>query len=118
MHCIGQPDTEIEVSPPTIEQGTSGRFKCSSISTTVPNSHNLTIQRTWLVNDKSVESSSGRFQVDEDDLIIHSVTRTDKELVVSCKAVEEKGLTTLTNTTVPVGCKLHVYVLCFTEICT
>ena len=65
------------------------------------------------MNDRAVESS-GRFQVDDDDLIIHYVTRKDKDIVVSCKAVEERGLTTLTNTTVPVGCKLC---LCVFEIC-
>ena len=100
----GQPSTELEVSTSVIEEGTSGTFKCISTSTTIPGTHNLTIQTSWLVNNTSVESI-GRFQIDGNDLIIHYATRMDNNITVSCKTVEERGLTTFANTTLTVRCK-------------
>ena len=100
----GQPDTEIVMSPTIIEEGTSRKFRCTSTSTTIPDTHNLTIQTSWLVNNTSVESI-GRFQIDGNDLIIHYVTRLDNNLTVSCKAVEMMGLTSFAYATLPVRCK-------------
>ena len=106
IYFTGQPSTEIEVSPSIIDLGTSGTFRCISTSTTIPATHNLTIKASWFVNNTSVESI-GRFQIDGEDLIIHYITRRDIDLTVSCKAVEERDLTTLVNMTVPVGCKFY-----------
>ena len=51
----------------------------------------------------------GRFQTDGKDLIIHCVSRMDKNRTVSCKAVEERGLTTIADSNFSVTCKF-----CFT----
>ena len=47
----------------------------------------------------------GRFQTDGKDLIIHCVSRMDKNRTVSCKAMEERGLTAFADTILPVTCK-------------
>ena len=87
---------EIAVIPPIIETGASGRFRCISTSTN---------QTSWLLNYTAVEKQIGRFEIDDKDLLIHYVSRADKTLLVSCRAVEDCGLTTMANMTVPVGCK-------------
>ena len=73
----------------------------------VPGIHDLTNEITWFVNNTYVEKQMGRFEIDNKDLIIHYVSRLDKNLLVLCKALDDKGVTRMANRTVPVGCKFN-----------
>ena len=106
------------MSPDDIRVGEVATFLCLSSSTTVPDTHNLTIHQSWLVNGQPVETE-GRFlgtkggfmekvervQVIENKLVIYPVRREDKDVIVTCKVEETMGQTTLANMTVPVLCK-------------
>ena len=108
FYVQGQPDTNFTVSPDDIREGEIATFQCVATSTTVPDTHNLTIQISSLVNGNAVETK-GRFCVLPNKLIINSVRREDKDLKATCKAEETMGLATLINMTVPVNCKSVVY---------
>ena len=128
----GKPIAYMTVSPDDVRVGEVATFLCLSSSTTVPDTHTLTIHYSWLVNGQPVETihqarlvngqpvetegrfletegglqeTEGRFQVQENKLIISPVWREDKDVIVTCKVKEAMGQTTLANMTVPVLCK-------------
>ena len=106
MNVLGPPTSEITVKPPIIEEGTAGVLQCSAVSTTLPNTHNLTIYVSWSV-DGQVVQTGGRYKVKKTSLTINPVRRADVNRVITCEATEEGGLTTWTNTTLSIHCEHH-----------
>lgn len=106
----GQPVSEITVIPAGIIEGDTVIFECATNSTTVPETHNLTLQTTWFMNGSKIESK-GRFIIYRNKLIMCALSKIDHGRVIACRATETMGLTTWVNTTLHVGCKLNDFPL-------
>lgn len=101
VYILGKPESEITVTPTALDVGSTGIVKCSSRSTTIPETHNLIIKISWFIGDDLI-NTGGRFLVDNDELIIYVVIEADINLVITCEAREERGLMTRTNTSLPI----------------
>lgn len=99
----GPPTSDITGLEEETEEGQSLLLRCSSNSTTVPETHNLKMETMWYLDGRVVESR-GRFRVCDDELTIDSVMKTDNNLEISCRAKEQMGLTTWTNKSLHVNC--------------
>ena len=92
------------MTPAVVEVGNAVVLNCSSKTTIVPETHNLTISTSWYLDGQAIKPC-GRFSVDSNGLYIYVVTEADIDLVITCEAKEERGLTTRINTTLPIFCK-------------
>ena len=95
------------MTPAVVEVGNAALLNCSSKTTIVPETHNLTISISWYLDGQAIKPC-GRFSVDSNGLYIYVVTEADIDLVITCEAKEERGLTTRINTTLPIYCKILV----------
>ena len=98
------------VTPAAIDVRHGAIVSCSANSTTIPGTHNLTMQVLWYTNGQIIKTG-GRFRVKNDELTIHVVTKADISLVITCEAKEQKGLTTRINTTLPIYCKFLIFLI-------
>ena len=86
----------------TSEEGVDSEWMCTSVSTTLPSNHNLTMNTLWYVNGV-LAGKYGRIASADDVLVISSLKRTDHNLTITCEVKEDMGLTSQAHATVHVS---------------
>ena len=102
---LGHPTSMLRQIPAVVEEESAGHLLCISRSTTVPATHNLTMEISWYIDGQYIKTAD-RFRVAYNELSIYFMSRADKNLVVLCEAHEQYGLTSWANITMQINCKL------------
>lgn len=84
LYVFGKPTKPLitELSSPIINNNL--QLNCSSISTTVPGNHNISISYRWNIDGVNVRNSSGRYILSGSRVTIQDVQINDTNSIITC----------------------------------